>query len=159
MNLRLSLLLSLAIVSLATLSGCSDGRPQRVPVSGKIMIDGEPLESGYVRLVPPNARPAGSEIVSGGNFSLTTFEEKDGATLGEHKVIVIASENKQNGTVMRHFVPEKYGDLAETDLEVEITEPTDSLQIDLTWEGSGRTGPYDVRSLSEGDINPAAVVE
>ena len=33
------------------LSGCGS-RPQCVPVSGKVLIDGKPLEAGVVRVVP-----------------------------------------------------------------------------------------------------------
>ena len=28
--------------------GCDDGRPKRVPVSGQVLIDGEPLRGGIV---------------------------------------------------------------------------------------------------------------
>ena len=41
---------------------------------------------------------------------------------------------------IRWFAPKKYADFRRSGLEVEVTEPTDSLVIELTW--GGRKGPY-----------------
>jgi len=156
MYLRLFLV---ACLLLPLLSGCGDGRPERVPVSGTVTIDGEPVTAGYIRLIPPDARPAGGDIGPDGSFTLTTFEPNDGAVTGEHVVTVIAMESRDNGTIMRFQVPAKYSDPSTSDLTVNISEPTDSLPIELTWEGSGRNGPYEERSEVAGDVDPAPVVE
>ena len=158
MHLKTSLLLA-ATAAAVLVTGCGDGRPRRVPVSGQVTIDGKPLTTGYIRLVPANARPAGGRIDSEGRFTLTTFEPSDGAVIGEHKVTVIAIESKNNGTVMRFNAPAKYVDAATSDVTVTIQEPTEGLPIELTWEGSGKTGPYEERSVVDGDADPAAAVE
>ena len=49
-------MLSLLAVSVM-LVGCDDGRPQRLKVSGQVLIDGKPLTHGYVRFVPQRRPP------------------------------------------------------------------------------------------------------
>ena len=43
--------------------GCGDGRPARVPVAGRVLIDGKPFERGYVRFVPQGADPPADRLV------------------------------------------------------------------------------------------------
>ncbi len=45
------LLSAIAAVAIL-LSGCGDSHPKRVPVSGRVLIDGKPVETGYIQLVP-----------------------------------------------------------------------------------------------------------
>ena len=85
-------LILLAVLSVMVLPGCGDGRPERVPVSGQVLIDGEPLGVGFIRLVPENARPASARIGPDGRFTLGTFEQDDGAVPGTHPVVVRAGE-------------------------------------------------------------------
>ena len=59
----------LACVAIAAgLCGCRDGRPTRVPVAGRVLIDGEPLGHGHVRFVPEGARPSGGLLDGDGRF-------------------------------------------------------------------------------------------
>ena len=118
------------LLAFAVLIGCGDGRPTRVPVSGTVTIDGEPLKQGYLRFVPPNDRPSSGEIDEQGRFTLTCFDEEDGAVLGTHKVAVIANETLDEVTMKWH-APQHYADYTTSGLEVEITGPTDDLLIEL----------------------------
>lgn len=140
------------------LAGCGDGRPQRVPVAGQVLIDGKPLVpqgKGYfhVRLVPSDARPALGKLDSEGRFRLTTFEGEDGSTLGTHKVEVMAYE-QVGPAACRWMVPKKYIDYRTSDKTVEITGPTDDLRIELSW-GGGQ--PFVERFDLTGDEDPAAI--
>jgi len=117
-----------------SLSGCGDGRPKRVTVSGQVLIDGEPLPGGSIKLVPQGARPSMGEIDAEGRFTLTCFDGQDGAVPGKHRVEVVANE-ALSFTEIRWFAPKKYANFAESGLEIEIHEPTDSLVINLTWDG------------------------
>ncbi|QDT00957.1 hypothetical protein HG15A2_42990 [Adhaeretor mobilis] len=47
------------VLTLGLLSGCGDGRPERVAVSGVVLIDGKPLTHGSVLFVPGQGRPGG----------------------------------------------------------------------------------------------------
>jgi len=129
----------LVVVTLISLlfplvAGCGDGRPRRVPVSGQVLIDGKPLTRGFIRLVPEGARPAAGQIGPDGRFTLKTFEPGDGAVTGRHEVSVTAVESLSD-TVQRWYTPKKYADPSTSGLTVTINEPTDSLLIELTWDG------------------------
>ncbi len=120
-------------VLVAGLCGCRDGRPTRVPVSGRVLVDGEPLTRGHVRFVPEGARPSGGILDSDGRFTLTCYDGQDGAVLGTHRVEVSASEMVAGG--IRWHAPKEYNRFATSGLEVEIDGPTDSLELNLTWGG------------------------
>lgn len=126
-----AVLILLVVVAVA---GCDDGRPERVPVSGQVLIDGKPLACGYLRLIPDGTRPAGGQIGPDGRFQLGCFEKQDGAPLGTHKVAVIAQEVLDSRR-MRWHAPKKYTDPETSGLTATITGPTDSLTIELTWAG------------------------
>lgn len=141
---------SLAALSVGLLAGCGDGRPTRVPVSGTVLIDGKPLGSGHVRLVPADARPAWGAIDPQGNFRLTTFEQGDGCVPGTHRVAVIAYQTVSPSAI-RWLVPKKYHKASTSELTVTIDQPTDSLLIELSWEGGK---PFVERFETAGDQDP-----
>jgi hypothetical protein len=117
------------------LAGCNDdGRPQRVPVSGRVFIDGQPLDHGFVRFVPTDARPSGGQIDSFGRFRLSCFSDDDGAVLGRHKVAVVSCESISEYAV-GWYAPKKYAECATSGLEQVIDGPTNSIVINLTWDG------------------------
>ena len=119
---------------LAVTAGCGDGRPDRVPVSGQVLIDGKPLGVGFIRLIPENARAAWARIGADGRFTLSTFEEGDGAVPGAHPVVVRAGE-ALSPTQVKWHAPKKYANVQTSRLTVTITGPTDSLVIELSWDG------------------------
>lgn len=114
--------------------GCSDGRPARVPVSGEVLIDGKPLKSGYIRFVSAEHRPSQGYLDVNGRFTLSCFEDNDGAVIGEHKIEIRGTE-MVNPQLMRWHAPKKYADQQTSGLVQEITGPTDKIVINLTWEG------------------------
>ncbi len=115
-----------------TASGCGDGRPRRVPVSGQVVIDGQPLTTGAVRFYPSDGRPATGEIDANGRFSLFTYEPGDGCPPGTHRVAVFSSE-EVNSTTRHWYTPKKYASANTSDLTQTIDGPTDSVLIELTW--------------------------
>jgi hypothetical protein len=120
--------------SLRSLPGCSDGLPERVPISGTVMIDGKPLTCGSIMVIPQGERPAGSSISADGRFTLTSYRLNDGVVPGTHKVSIQATQHL-NERDTRWLTPKKYGNPATSGLTVTITEATDNLIINLTWEG------------------------
>jgi hypothetical protein len=121
------------LLLLLVFSGC-EGRPDRVPVSGKVLIDGQPLTRGYIRVVPSDARASGGEIGPDGRFTLGCFEKADGCVVGTYPVSVYAAE-PLGANAKRWLAPRKYADPATSGLTVDIKEPTDSLVIELSWDG------------------------
>jgi hypothetical protein len=142
---------ALAAACVLALSGC-DGRPRRVPVSGTVLIDGKPLTSGFVYVIPDDARPAIGKIDGAGKFILTTFDENDGCVPGIHSVTIIANQ-QITPTRMKWLAPKKYMDIATTDQKITVEKPIDDLVIELTWAG-GR--PYVEDTGGAGDVDPNA---
>ncbi|HBO45018.1 MAG TPA: hypothetical protein DD670_14025, partial [Planctomycetaceae bacterium] len=94
-------------VALMVTTGCGDGRPKRVPVSGQVLIDGQPLKYGFIRLEPKGNRSATGEIGPDGRFTLTTFEKDDGAVPGTHPAMILAAE-ALSSTKQKWHAPKKY---------------------------------------------------
>jgi hypothetical protein len=143
-------ILALGSCLLTTCVGCGDGRPRRVRVSGQVLIDGEPLTVGNIRVVPSDARAASGQIGPDGRFTLTTFEPDDGCVPGTHSVLVTAYETI-SGSAIRWMAPLDYRDLDMSEVTVTIDKATDSLVIDLTWDGGK---PFVQRMDSTGDAVP-----
>jgi hypothetical protein len=135
-----AILMLCASVALLIAPGC-DKHPARVPVSGQVLIDGEPLKYGAIIFVPEGGRSSMGTLDQDGHFSLTCFTPTDGALLGKHKVQVIATEQVSE-YVSRIHAPKKYGGVATSGITEEITSPTDSLKIELTWKGNPPGKPY-----------------
>jgi hypothetical protein len=129
---------SFVLILLAILVGC-DNRPTRVPVSGVVTIDGEPLGRGNIKFVPANGRPSAGAIGPDGRFTLTCYDGNDGALLGTHRVQV-ASNRIISDSKIEWFAPPKYADFRTSEISVEITQPVDDLKIELAW--GERKGPY-----------------
>lgn len=130
-----------SILLLTAVAGCSDGRPERVPVSGQVLIDGVPLKHGYVRFVPKGARPSGGKLDENGRFTLESYDGGDGAVSGTHQVSVAASEYI-SASQTRWHAPKKYADFNASGLQQEIDGPTDSIVVNLSWSGDGHSKPY-----------------
>jgi hypothetical protein len=120
-------------------TGCSDGRPTRVPVSGTVLIDGKPLKQGNIKFVPSGGRPSAGQIGADGKFVLTCYDGNDGAIPGSHRVQV-ASNRIISDSKIEWFAPPSYADFRTSGVEVQIDEPTDDMRIELSW--GKRKGPY-----------------
>lgn len=118
---------------LLILAGCGQG-PERVPVSGQVMIDGKPLTKGEITVAPQGKRAAFSTIDPQGHFQLTTFEPGDGTALGTHPVTVHSGEYLD--PTHKHWnVPKKYANLSTSGLTITVDGPNDAVVINLSWDG------------------------
>jgi hypothetical protein len=134
-GLPANFLLSPAIVLIAIIQvGCGDGRPPRVPVSGQVLIDGQPVKSGFIRVIPSDHRPSQGNLDENGRFTLSCFDDNDGAVLGQHRVEIRATE-MINPQLMRWHAPKKYADQQSSGLILEITGPTNDAVLNLSWGG------------------------
>lgn len=122
-------------LTLALIGGCSDGRPSRVPIAGQVLIDGKPLPHGMIRFIPADHRASRGTIDAQGHFVLSCFADKDGAVAGQHKVEVVASEFVPAKKILRWHAPKKYRTAETSGLTFDVTEPTESAVINLTWDG------------------------
>ena len=72
------------------LVGCGS-QPQTFPVHGRVVFkDGTPVRFGSIETLSVEKRVnARGTIRPDGTFSLTTYENDDGAVPGEHRVVII----------------------------------------------------------------------
>src|SRR5438045_7936151 len=89
---------ALQLCMLVVLAGCNRG-PKMVPVTGKVIYNGRPLEFGVVMFQPPSGQPAQGKIQPDGTFNLSTYRLNDGVVLGKHKVRIACYESMRPGTV------------------------------------------------------------
>jgi len=85
------------VASLGFLCGCGGERP--IKVSGKITINGEPVEGIKVQFVPVSGsgRPASGSTGKDGQFELTAVENNDGAFPGDYKVVLVYAPALETG--------------------------------------------------------------
>jgi len=90
------LALSVCLVTLATGTGCTQGKPPVVPAGGKVMYKGTTPAVGALVVFHPasyeiekqiGGKPFG-RVREDGSFTLTTYEEGDGAPEGEYGVTI-----------------------------------------------------------------------
>jgi hypothetical protein len=132
--MRNLVLVLLSLASIAIAEGCGDGRPERVPIAGQVLIDGRPLAHGSVMFVTDNHRPAGGILDQEGRFQLTCYEAGDGAVRGSHKVKITATEQVGESAVRWH-APKRYADEKTSGIVVVVDEAKDDVVIELTWDG------------------------
>ena len=75
--------------------GCGDSAYDVAPVRGRVLCNGKPVGSGVIAFTPVggvagrtegSGKPAMANVQSDGTFVLTTYEDGDGALVGEHAV-------------------------------------------------------------------------
>ncbi len=82
---------AVGLVAMACLAGCGGAggdRPETVPVTGTVTLDGTPVAGATVAFSPSagGGRSAHGITDANGRFKLTTFEAGDGAMPGSYKV-------------------------------------------------------------------------
>lgn len=134
-------LAAVATLLLAAALGCGESHGL-VPVSGTVTIDGQPLTTGQVMVSPPGQRQSIGPLDGQGRFELTCYKKGDGAPVGTFPVAVMAVE-QVGERQLRWHAPRKYSNEQQSGLEVTIDGATDDLAIELTWQGSNHSGPFD----------------
>lgn len=112
-------------------AGCKRN-PDTVPVTGKVLYNGQPLTFGSVTFQPARGQAARGEIHSDGTFELSTYRRGDGAVAGSHKVRVACYESQDPArpkgpgeqTLGRSLIPLKYTLLDQSGLTAKVTADT-----------------------------------
>lgn len=124
----------------ALLAGCNRG-PNLVKVTGKITLNGKPLEGAAVLFHPQSGgRPASGQTDATGRFRLTTIREDDGAAPGQHTVTVALtrmSRQIQEGeswdeSAVEYIVPARYGTPHTSGLSVHVVRGMAPVDLSLT---------------------------
>ncbi len=116
-----------AFVVCAWLSGCGPAEPALHPVSGSVKFpDGKPAAGATVEFAAQhdgktvNAR---GEVKEDGSYQLKTVlngKEKDGALTGPHKVIVVSASASSSPGPRPTPVPVRYAEYANSGLTFEV---------------------------------------
>lgn len=123
-----------ALLTLTACLGCGDGLPRRVPISGTVLLDGEPLPLGSVSFTPEGMRPSSSKIDAEGRFDLQFMDGGKGAVLGLHRIRVAAFDNSSGRRVS--LVPKRYTDFRTSGLTFEVSESNDTVVLELSSGGA-----------------------
>ena len=119
--------------------GCGSDRAATYPVKGKVVFtDGSPLEGGgsvEFESKPQEGMPINARgvIAAGGAFSLTTYEEGDGAVAGVHRAIVRPTrpifEPEEGGTMPGPVINPRFEKYETSGLEFTVTEDDNDFTI------------------------------
>ncbi|WP_422924401.1 hypothetical protein [Singulisphaera sp. PoT] len=150
-----------AILALVTLGGCGgrDNLPPMGQVSGKVTYKGKPLATGMVVFSPlmgsegQTGQLATGMLGKDGSYELSTFDDGDGAVLGEHLITVKAVEKvrtekpnpkdteqirtpgpdgKLSYVFMKSLVPNKYANPNMSPLRFKVAPGQNQHDIELT---------------------------
>jgi hypothetical protein len=145
---------SIACLGLAALlaAGCSKAPPPVVEVTGVVLIDGQPLPRAKVEFIPQlkgfGADQNSSAVTDDqGRFTLMyQFGTQPGAVAGLHHVLVTeytppefhradADAQQRLGeyqkTLKNRPIPEDYGNVAKTDLKIEVKPDQKEYKLEL----------------------------
>jgi hypothetical protein len=145
--------ISAALLLLTLLCGCGSGLPERGKVTGKVTFNGKPVPEGTVTFYPKTGRSATGRIQPDGTYTLTTFDEGDGAIVGSHEVTIealrfaggprpktfeeeiatVKSGKGVNPAAMKPqwLLPEKYSVRGQSGLTREVTSGTNTIDFAL----------------------------
>ena len=129
-------------VTLVALAGCgySPDLPPVAPVTGKVLLDGQPLPRGTVQFVPQGGgATATSPIAEDGTYNLTTATV-NGAVLGTHQIGVVSQQppKDETDTYPPSLIPAAYNNPAGSGLTYTVESGSNNHDIQLTSQGPGR---------------------
>ncbi len=76
------------LASILCFSGCGD--PKAAPVSGKVTLDGKPVAGAYVAFEPASGKRVATGLTDeNGQFTLSCYDQNDGAALGLNRVAIV----------------------------------------------------------------------
>ncbi len=120
---------------LVSTSGCGKKQQPVVPVSGTVLYNGKPLDSGSVVFQPKDGPPAHSKIQQDGTFRLSTHRDGDGAVLGEHAVQITCYEPPPTGQIEtplgKSRIPRKYTSYETSGLKANVKPANEPLVFEL----------------------------
>lgn len=122
---------SLLTLSVIVLSGCSGPQgPQVAPVSGKVTLDGQPLNGALVTFYPKDGRPSMGTTDSSGSYALNYTRDQPGAIVGDHIVrITTGLVSGEETHKVKETVPAKYN--SQSELTASVSKDNNTLNFDL----------------------------
>jgi hypothetical protein len=139
-----AIILLLAAVSMV---GCSKSPFDLAPVYGKVTIDGKPVSTGRVMFAPiakgesrEVGKPAFGTLQADGTFTLTTFEEGDGAVVGEHWVTIFGPDEETIVTPVSTTGVPKFSRLSVPQKQKVAGNQENQIEVNLTLQDVAKFG-------------------
>jgi hypothetical protein len=109
----------MAVIAVLFASGCGGGGgPSLGTVSGRVTLDGQPLQGAVVEFQPAEGRGSFGVTDAQGDYRLSFTEARQGAVLGKHTVrITLDAEDDERKTDAN--IPARYNRLSELTAEVQ----------------------------------------
>jgi hypothetical protein len=138
-NLRpLDLLFRFLFIALVVSGASCSGRKSVYSVRGKVLFEGQPADQALVVFHPADPAITPTELPQGvvepdGTFQMTTYQQNDGAPLGNY-VVTIAWRKRQSGGDDNEIdlLPSQYSNPTTSKLTAEITGNVDLPPFVLT---------------------------
>ena len=119
---------AITLIFLALAMGCGDSGPNR-SISGAVTLDGAPLPTGQVLLIPAGAGPTTGADVQDGQY---VIDAKRGPIPGQYRVRIeahrsVGTLNDGSGETfekLEQYLPSRYNEQSE--LEITIAEGGDT---------------------------------
>jgi hypothetical protein len=133
-----------ASVFVVSFVGCSsENRVATGTVTGVVTYNGDPLQIGSLLFVPVGGGPtAEANIGTDGSFEMGTYDDDDGAVLGEHQVMITAFTAPGGSGLPEDVIdgdgapvsilPDFYGDLEKSGLKVDVKSGENNIDFVLT---------------------------
>lgn len=142
---RVPIILAFTVLGGAFVAGCGNDHGIEqvpvVPITTKVLFDGQPLPGAYVVLHPKvdvnsKAIAAQGYVDQDGTFKPTTYKKDDGAALGEFAVTVELRQTVQTAdgpALSPNLLPERYANRLTTDLVIRVAKgQTELPPLNLT---------------------------
>lgn len=134
-----------ACFGLLTMSGCGGGNSDVAPVTGKVTVDGEPINYALVTFMPTQGRASGGFTDSDGVYTLDYVVGEKGALIGQHRVYIRTRVAKEPSygeessvekdpvrkTGRKELLPKKYCDRDATELTATVEKGSNTIDFDL----------------------------
>ena len=139
----LSLIVSAASIAMLA-NGCGgQSGIERPAVSGTVLLDGQPIESGTISFVPaPGTKgPTAGGIIKSGKYSIS---EGDGAAVGTARVEI--SSSKATGKMIEVGSPMPPGTKIEETIEAVPTKYNKNSTLTVEIKAAANTHDFDLKS-------------
>jgi hypothetical protein len=112
----------------ASIAGCGQSGPELAAVSGRVTVDGQPMENLDVTFQPDEMRPASyGRTDASGHYELGYKRGVQGALLGQHTVRIRSLDAKAPQIAARFN--------AQSELRREVKAGENEFDFDVTTEG------------------------
>src|SRR4051812_13756629 len=118
------------LATIVLVAGCGKSGPQLAPVSGRITLDGQPIENTDIAFYPEIGNPSAGRTDKDGHYELGFKRGMMGGTVGKNVVRISTSSELVKGP---NRFPEKYN--FKSELQRGVEPGKNVFDFDLKSEG------------------------